>query len=117
MSNSTTNITAAALTANVPSTDLGQQNFQSDKVWAWTVTGGQGWQIDDVIGFTTAAVTPASGDPYIFYHWIQWSTNAVPAAGNIFVNWVSYDGWDTLNTTATSNVNVQWSTTWTSATV
>ena len=53
------------------------------------------------------------------YHWTQWSTTATPAAGNILQAWVSYYNWDSLasnTTTATSTLNTQATTTWSSAT-
>ena len=53
----------------------------------------------------------------MFYHWVQWSTTNVPATGNVLSTWVSYQGWDTqAAANTTSNVNLQVTATFTSAT-
>jgi hypothetical protein len=70
-----------------------------------------------VIGFTKSAVVVNGTDPYTFYHWTQWSTTNVPAAGNTLAAWVSYLGADSqaaVNTT--SNINLGATATFTSAT-
>lgn len=112
MSNTTT-LAVAPIAQNVLSSDLGTKNFNSNAVLARNAAG---FQIDDVIGFTKSSVSGNGTDPYTWYHWVQWTHTAAPAASNVLTAWVSYLGWDSAVANGTSHLNLQATQTWTTAT-
>ena len=98
MSNTTTNMTFNVLAAPaVIGTDTGKQNLQNNNLLAWS--NSTKVQIDDLIGFTkspTTVISTVAVDPYVFYHWLQFSTSSAPVASNVLTTWVAYQGWDSV---------------------